>query len=356
MKKLRVLSLGLAGLLVVASFLPAYAFYRTKFAVVSDPHISWPEEDVKDGFKLGKKSIPLLENTVAELNKIPDLDFVLVPGDLTQDAEPFNVDELRRILDELKVPYYVILGNHDVSPVAKPRKFPGPPPLRGVSKYEFVFAFQGHGFKGPKSYYSLDPLPGLHLVGLDTSKIGTWGGTVSPVQLRWLEDDLALNQDKFIIVQAHHNLTHWHKDELTDYKDYGNFLVDNAEEVRKIFENYGVKLVFSGHRHISTRYKEINGVYYFVFPSTCTYPMRYTVCELTPTTLSWQTKNVPAPSEWWELAKKNALGPAGKWWRCSDHPETPQGNEKMLKFFEAPETMSGMITFKRLSGLLVSVN
>jgi hypothetical protein len=35
----------------------------------------------------------LTESTIAELNKIPDLKFVLLAGDLTNDAEPWNIDD-----------------------------------------------------------------------------------------------------------------------------------------------------------------------------------------------------------------------------------------------------------------------
>src|SRR5512142_1807565 len=96
----------------------APAFDRVKFAVISDPHISIPQQKgVSDGYKLGLKTVLLTENAVAEINNIPGLNFVLVAGDLTQDAEPWNIDELRRILDQLKVPYFVVLGNHDLSRV-----------------------------------------------------------------------------------------------------------------------------------------------------------------------------------------------------------------------------------------------
>jgi len=50
--------------------------------------------------------------------------------------------------------------------------------------------------------------------------------------------------------------------------------------------------------------------------------MRYTGYDMTPNELSWEVKNIPAPGEVWELARKNFL--ADKWWRGPDHPDPPE--------------------------------
>jgi len=73
-------------------------------------------------------------------------------------------------------------------------------------------------------------------------------------------------------------------------------------------------------------------------------PMRYTVYEMSPKELSWEVKDVPAPQEVWELAKKIFL--ADKWWRGPDHPDTPEGNQKYLEFYESPTTLKGKIAYR----------
>ncbi|HDM77003.1 MAG TPA: metallophosphoesterase [Deltaproteobacteria bacterium] len=352
--------IGVCGILIIFTWVNGFAFERVKFAVLADPHLGMAVEGIKDEFKMTVSSCLLLRNAVKELNKIPDLDFVVLCGDLTLDAEPWNLEMLKTILDELRAPYYIVLGNHDLSPVPLPRKFPGPPPARGVTRAEFVWAFQGHGYSGPDYWWSCDPIPGLHLIGLDTNLPGSWGGHIPEAEKRWLERDLFANKDKLTIVFAHHNFVPWHKDDASgvgegSWKDYGNFLVDNAEEIRAIFEKYpNVCFVMSGHRHIGLRYKELNGVYYFVHPAVCSYPMRYTVYTLTYDELSWESKDIPAPADVWKRAKENCIGEPGKWWRCSDHPETPEGDKKMLEFFEAKEYMKGKVPvrFKPGMGLL----
>jgi len=293
--------------------------------------------------------VELLQAAVAAVNEIPDLDFVLVPGDLTSDGEPWNIDAVKAILDELVVPYYVILGNHDISLVPTEEK---PNVITGVSRWTIVSAFQGDrgGFAmDGQSYYVRELAPGLVLVALDTTRVSQfygWGGQVSGPQLRWLKQVLEANKEKFVVVMAHHNFVAWHPDEVNDPlgKKWYWFLVDNAAEVRDIFAANDVELVITGHRHISTRYKEVDGVYYFVNPSTCTYPMRYTVYELTPTSLSWKVFDVPAPQEVWELAKANFL--ANEWWRPSDAPKTPEGDKVYLAFYEGADFIEGTVTFE----------
>jgi len=167
--KTKVFGIILTLVVVLATLSLAFAFERVKFAAISDPHIAIPEQKgVKDGYKLGLKTVMLTESAVIEINKIPDLNFVLVAGDLTQDAEPWNIDILRRILDQLKVPYFVVLGNHDLSLVPHEQK---DQPV-SLSKYTVANAFIGKsgGMSPGSTYYAHEVAPDLVLIGLDTSR------------------------------------------------------------------------------------------------------------------------------------------------------------------------------------------
>ena len=352
MRRLRLscaIGIPLFILLLVTS---TFAFDKVKFAVISDPHISIPQQKgVVDGYKLGLKTQMLTENAVAEINKVPDLNFVLVSGDLTQDAEPWNIDELRRILDGLKVPYFVTLGNHDLSRVPHEKK---DQPIT-LSKYTVAGAFLGKsgGMVPGMTYYSHEVAKGLVLVNLDGSRaqvfvpeagLNDFGGKIEAGQMRWLENTLKANQNKTLIVLTHHNLVPWCEGDKTNHNSFRWFWMDNADEVRALLKKYGVKAVFSGHRHISTRYQEVDGLFHFVHPALSTYPMRYTIYEMTPKGLKYEVKDVPAPSEIWEMARKNFL--ADKWWRDADHTDTPEGNTKYREFYESPWTVKGDVKFK----------
>ena len=352
MKNSKILSIAAIISLILLTFSLSFAFDKVKFVAISDPHISIPQQKgVTDGYKLGLKTQMLTDNTVAEINKIPDLKFVLVAGDLTQDAEPWNIDELRKILDGLKVPYFVTLGNHDLSLVPHEKK---DQPM-SLSKYTVAGAFIGRsgGMVPGMTYYVHEVAKDLVLVGLDASRaqvfvpeagLNDFGGRIDAGQMRWLESVLKKNQNKTVIILTHHSLVPWQEGDKTNHNYWRWFWIDNAEEVRALLKKYGVKLVFSGHRHISTRYQKVDDIYHFITPAISTYPMRYTVYEMTPKELNWEVKDVPAPQEVWELAKKNFL--ANKWWRGPDHPETPEGNQKYLEFYESPATLKGKVTYK----------
>ncbi|MDH4206889.1 MAG: metallophosphoesterase [Desulfobacteraceae bacterium] len=347
-KSVKGLWIWLLVVLMVFVCSSGFAFERIKFGVISDPHLAMPAAGTKNEFKMQLSSVDLMRSAVKEFNKIPELDFVVLTGDMTLNGEPWNVEMVKMVMDELKAPYYVVMGNHDLSMVPRPPK-PGAPPSMGqylgVTRSTIAWTFQGHGFNGSDLWWSLDPVPGLHIIGLDTNTPGIWGGSVPEKEVAWLDNDLYVNRDKLTIVFAHHNFTLWHKDEKESakWKNYHWFHPDNAAEVRKVFEKYPqVSYVITGHRHIGVRYQELNDVGYFVIPAVCSYPMRYTVFTLTQDELSWDSKDIPISKKVWNEAKANLVGKDGEWWRCSDHKD----DKKLLEFFEAKESMKGKVSVR----------
>jgi len=225
MKNSRFFGVAFCVVMFLLASVSANAFDKVKFAVISDPHISIPQQKgVADGYKLGLKTVMLTENTVAELNKIKDLQFVLVAGDLTQDAEPWNIDELRRILDQLNVPYYVVLGNHDLSRVPHEKK---DQPVT-LSKYTVASAFIGRsgGMVPGMTYYNHEVAKDLVLVSFDTPRaqvfvpeagLNDYGGKMDAGQMRWLEDTLKKNRNKTVIILTHHSLVPWCEGDKTNH-------------------------------------------------------------------------------------------------------------------------------------------
>jgi len=62
-----------------------------------------------------------VKRTVADLNGEKELAFVMVTGDLLLDGEVENAQEIKKYLDQLTVPDYVLSDNHDYVP-ADPKK------------------------------------------------------------------------------------------------------------------------------------------------------------------------------------------------------------------------------------------
>jgi 3',5'-cyclic AMP phosphodiesterase CpdA len=94
----RIFVVGLVLSLVFFLCTAAFAFPKAKFAVITDTHMALYGED---GMKMGASSTKIVENTVKALNKMDDLDFVVVTGDLLLDGEPWNLDLMKAYLDEL---------------------------------------------------------------------------------------------------------------------------------------------------------------------------------------------------------------------------------------------------------------
>ena len=327
MKKHRLFVLGLTLSLVLVVFTTAFSFEKAKFAVITDTHMALYGVDE---MKMGASSCKIVENTCKALNKVDDLDFVVVTGDLLLDGEPWNLDLMKGYLDDLRVPYYVVCGNHDFAPASQAKA--GKAPYVAVNKAAVIWTFQGHGYRGADAWWGADPMPGLHLIGLDANIPIHWGGHMPLSEIKFLDKELYANQDKVNIVACHHNFVPWSKDEEFGGK-FDKFQMDNSPEVTKIFEKYvpACQVVLTGHRHIGLRHKNVNGVNYIVNPAAVSYPNQYTIYTLTPTRISYETRWVPVEKKVIDTAKANLLGKPGEWWR-----PTGADDKEMLAFFEGP--------------------
>ena len=87
-------------LLFVSCFLTTDA-QNFKYAFVTDTHV---------GTSTGSED---LQRSVKDINQQPDLDFIVVTGDLTEMGTRQEIKEVKEILSKLKKPWYVIPGNHD---------------------------------------------------------------------------------------------------------------------------------------------------------------------------------------------------------------------------------------------------
>lgn len=94
-----------------------------------------------------------------------------------------------------------------------------------------------------------------HFIAIDTEEAGGQSG-VGPAQLQWLRDDLSAHRGANIFVFSHHPLFPHKK--TSGFSDQAN-----RDEVHRLFVQYAVKCVFSGHEHLYYR-SEHDGVTYVV--------------------------------------------------------------------------------------------
>ena len=157
-----------------------------------------------------------LQKSVDQINKTEGIDFVLVTGDLTDQGDSKTIAKVKEILDHLKMPYHVCLGNHETTWSES-----------GCTAYSQIF--------GPE-YYAFD-FGGVHFLFFNTGPLLKMAyGHVSPYVINWAKKDLEAHQDMPAIVVTHYPLTE------------GD--VDNWYDVTDALRKPGnVRLFIGGHYH-----------------------------------------------------------------------------------------------------------
>lgn len=129
-----------------------------------------------------------LDNCVDHVDQLdPRPDLVLATGDLADRGTPEDYPLLRRALDRLGMPIYIIPGNHD-------------------DRAALRACFGDLGYlptDGPFLHYTLESWP-LQLIALDTVLPGEVGGGLCSARLGWLADRLAEQPDRPTVIFMHH--------------------------------------------------------------------------------------------------------------------------------------------------------
>lgn len=205
------------------------------FAVLTDAHLY----DIKD-----HKFDGILQKAVADVNSLNPLpDFVFYGGDIGQSGKESELVKGKKILDQLKMPYKIICGEHD------------------------YYLDMGKAWRGlfGEEHWSMNH-KGVHLIGmnsilvpdfwtmagltpeermgrmeeLECHKCGLWG--VGEKQLEWLANDVKnISPDTPIVIMTHSPL--W------DYYPRWNFQTYDAPEIRNILRKFEKVIAIHGHVH-----------------------------------------------------------------------------------------------------------
>jgi len=246
--------------------------------VISDLHIALPETiwDLPGRFHLVEVSIPALEIALSHLESL-NLDFLLLPGDLTQNGEPKNHSWLQQRLASLPFPVYVIPGNHDVPFLSATEN--------AIGFADFPSYYSQFGYENCDSlYYTREILPGLQLIALSSNQFDEEGkqqGYLDETQLAWLEGVLSQTQEQFVMVMIHHNVVE-HLPGQSKHSLGQRYMLDNATLLRQMLRDAGVSLLFTGHLHVQDLAEE-DGLYEITTGSLVSYPHPYRVLELRTT-------------------------------------------------------------------------
>lgn len=252
-----------------------------RFAIVSDLHIALPQTiwDNSSRFHLVEVSIAALESVLTQLEPL-DLDFLLLPGDLTQHGEPQNHAWLIERLSRLPYPVCVVPGNHDAPTLAASD--------RAIGIGDFPHYYQKFGYGDSNQlYYVREVLPGVQVIGLNSNQYEADGsqfgmGRIDPEQLTWLQATLAAsNPEDLILVMVHHNVIEHLPGQL--HNPLGRrYMLENAPDLLHILRSAGVQLIFTGHLHVQDIAVQ-NGIYDITTGSLVSYPHPYRILNFSQT-------------------------------------------------------------------------
>lgn len=151
-------------------------------AQISDMHIKKPGE-----LLYGRIDTQgYLERAVAHVNALdPSPDVALITGDLVESGKPEEYENLKHMLSALRMPFYLIPGNHDARDQ-----------LREV--------FSDHTYLPRSGFlqYVVEDLP-LRLIALDTLVPGKGFGALCRERLDWLDARLG-ESNRPALLYMHH--------------------------------------------------------------------------------------------------------------------------------------------------------
>lgn len=288
-----------------------------RFAILSDPHIALPETiwDSSNRFHLVEISIPAIEQVLAELSEL-DLDFLLIPGDLTQHGERKNHLWLADRLSALPYPAYVVPGNHDV--IAATGTETCIDMADFVKLYQkFGYGVETHGFGGgDRPYYAQEVLPAVWLIGLNSiafEEDGTqhWSGLLDGEQLLWLEATLAqIPDDALTMVMVHHNVLE-HLPGQSHHRMGKRYMLDNAPALVQSLQVAGASLIFTGHLHVQD-IARWGHLYEITTGSLVSYPHPYRIVQVLrdgdrprAATLRVESRRVQSLPGWEDLSQRS---------------------------------------------------
>ncbi|MFA7659472.1 MAG: metallophosphoesterase [Candidatus Gastranaerophilaceae bacterium] len=232
-----------------------------KFIQVTDSHYSSIGEEYTQ--KEVENSQSVLEKTIKDINSVPNVDFVVFTGDNIDTANCADLKSFLTLANKLNIPYYIVIGNHEVF---KSQKLDKQEYMAIVRKYSksckpgsanYVFRKNGLVFlvvdgakeviPGPAGYYKKDTLKWLDK------------------QLTKYKREKVVIFQHFPIVAPYYNRTH------TTYnvKDY--------EAILKKHSN--VIAIFSGHYHANGEVKR-DGIYHVSTPALVEPPHNYKIIEI----------------------------------------------------------------------------
>ena len=203
-----------------------------------------------------------LRAAVADINAHhADAECVVITGDLTHLGEPQAFRDLHQVLAELKVPYHLVLGNHDLRDNFRAVFGDTPVDDNGFVQYSFALA------------------DGVGLV-IDTLIEGSDAGHLCERRLAWLEARLGELRGRPVYLFLHHAPCDIGVPSMDDLR-----LLRSEGLARLLKAHGGIRHIFFGHVHRPIA-GSWHGIPLSTLPATNHQVMlQFKVAQLTPGTL-----------------------------------------------------------------------
>ncbi|HEX9021278.1 MAG TPA: metallophosphoesterase [Nitrospirota bacterium] len=235
------------------------------FAHICDLHLDVRGES---SWQYREKSVTLFIDALRQLIRLPRLKFVVFGGDQIhygpRDRESLAVFQ-EWTTKNLNMPFYILLGNTEVSPISGVSK---------LTKEDYLKAWKSNGTESGRSSWAFDPVRGARVIGFDVTVDGKPHGEAGPEDLKWLENELKANRNKKLVIVFTHQLLLPSTPKDTS-PEWSFWMVRNHEKVRAVLARFpNVRLVVSGHHHASKVTTE-GRITYVSDPSVVTYPCAF---------------------------------------------------------------------------------
>lgn len=228
----------------------------TRILHLSDTHVSaaGPDED-------GVDAVLSLERILEDVARVPDIDLVLVSGDIADDGSAQGCRTVRDRVEDFAlargVPHVYTTGNHD-------------------DRAAFAAAL-GSGHVGPGGEDRgtlLDPdgdlraavseVGGMRIITLDSLIPGEVQGEIGSRQLDWLATVLATPDQRGTVIAFHHPPVR-----LPSLPWVADFVLQDIDALAEVVRGRGVSAILTGHLHFQVS-ASLAGVPVWVTPGVVT--------------------------------------------------------------------------------------
>jgi predicted MPP superfamily phosphohydrolase len=194
--------------------------------------------DTQLGFSDYEQDMASFRQAVREINEL-DPDFVVICGDLVNTANDKSFSDFKKIKGSFQMPCYCVPGNHDIGnkPTSESLQYY----RKTIGEDYFVVEHKGVTFIFVNTQLWKEPVQGE-----------------SEKQDIWLKEKLkiATERGQQVFIVGHYPLFCREADEADEYM---NLPLEKRTELLRLYDQYNVVAVLSGHTHRLTlnKYKDI---------------------------------------------------------------------------------------------------